>query len=174
MLLVAPLVFRAPEGPAAVCAGGRRPARWPSAPRASLGASSFLRVLLVAPRVFRALEGPAAVCAGGRRPPAGRPRCELRSARRSSCVCCLWLHGCSGRRRARPPARLGDFASLGAASRSPPVPFGPSGALHTGGAGSLIGALSWSPVGTRRHRTGVASTPRLPHCLPFWCNALPG
>ena len=33
-------MFRAPEGPAAVCAGGRRPARWPSAPRASLGASS--------------------------------------------------------------------------------------------------------------------------------------
>ena len=43
-----------------MCAGGRRPARWPSAPRASLGASSFLRVLLVAPRVFWALEGPAA------------------------------------------------------------------------------------------------------------------
>jgi len=27
LVLVAPLVFRAPEGPAAVCAGGRRPAR---------------------------------------------------------------------------------------------------------------------------------------------------
>ena len=27
MLLVAPLVFRAPEAPAAVCTGGRRPAR---------------------------------------------------------------------------------------------------------------------------------------------------
>ena len=53
-------MFRALSGPAAVCAGGRRPARWPSAPRASLGASSFLRVLLVAPRVFWALEGPAA------------------------------------------------------------------------------------------------------------------
>ena len=38
-LLVVPLVFRAPEGPAAVCAGGRRPAREPSALRASLGAS---------------------------------------------------------------------------------------------------------------------------------------
>ena len=60
MLLVALLVFRALSGPAAVCAGGWRPARWPSAPRASLGASSFLRVLLVAPRVFRALSGPAA------------------------------------------------------------------------------------------------------------------
>ena len=38
--LVAPRVFRAPEGSAAVCAGGRRPAREPSALRASLGASS--------------------------------------------------------------------------------------------------------------------------------------
>ena len=40
LVLVAPLVFRAPEGPAAVCAGGRRPARESSALRASLGASS--------------------------------------------------------------------------------------------------------------------------------------
>ena len=39
-LLVAPRVFRAPSGPAAVCAGVRRPAREPSALRASLGASS--------------------------------------------------------------------------------------------------------------------------------------
>ena len=39
-LLVAPRVFRAPEATAAVCAGGRRPARESSAPRASLGASS--------------------------------------------------------------------------------------------------------------------------------------
>ena len=40
---VAPLVFRAPRvvsGRAALCARGRRPARSPSAPRASLGASS--------------------------------------------------------------------------------------------------------------------------------------
>ena len=35
-----PPVFRASEGPAAVCAGGRRPAREPPALRASLGASS--------------------------------------------------------------------------------------------------------------------------------------
>ena len=54
------LLFRELEGPAAVCAGGWGPARWPSALRASLGASSFLRVLLVAPRVFWAPEGPAA------------------------------------------------------------------------------------------------------------------
>ena len=44
LLLVAPLVFRAPEAPAAVCAGGRRPAR---------------SALFVAPLVFRAPEGPA-------------------------------------------------------------------------------------------------------------------
>jgi len=50
-----PLVFRASSGPAAVCAGGRRPARSPSAPRASLGASS---------------RSPARPC---RRPPAPRP-----------------------------------------------------------------------------------------------------
>ena len=38
-MLAAPRVFRAPEGPAAVRAGGRRPARESSALRASLGAS---------------------------------------------------------------------------------------------------------------------------------------
>ena len=53
---------------------------------------------------------------------------------------CLWLHGCSGRRRDRPPARLGVLTSFGAAPRSPPVPSGPSGALHTCGAGSLFGS----------------------------------
>ena len=55
-------------------------------------------------------------------------------ARRLSCCCCLWCRWCSGRRRARPPARLGGLISFGAAPRSPPVPSGPSGALHTGGA----------------------------------------
>ena len=53
----------------------------------------------------------------------------------------MWPHGCSGHRRARPPARLGDLTTFGAAPRSPPVPSGPSGALHTGGAGSLMCAL---------------------------------
>ena len=46
----------------------------------------------------------------------------------------VWPHGCSGRRRARPPARLGVLTSLCAAPRSPPVPSGPSGALRTSGA----------------------------------------
>ena len=69
--LVAPRVFRAPEGPAAVCAGGR----WPAS----------LMVLLVAPRVFRAPEGPAAREA--RRPHfvrrrASKPARALRTLRR--------------------------------------------------------------------------------------------
>ena len=57
-----------------------------------------------------------AVCAGGRRP---------------SCLCCLWPHGCSGRRRARPPARS-PHASLRLgvvdleARPCPPVPPAPS------------------------------------------------
>ena len=60
---------------------------------------------------------------------------------------CLWPHGCSGRRRPRPPARLGDLTSFGAAPRSPPVPSGPSDALHTCGAWLRRG---WRPVGPAR------------------------
>ena len=71
------------------------------------------------------LDGPGrCVC----RWAAVRPR-----AVRAAC-CCLWCRWCSGRRRARPPARSphASFARSGR-SRSPPVPSGPSGALHTGG-----------------------------------------
>ena len=68
-------------------------------------------------------------------------------------LCCLWLRWCSGRRRARPPARLGDLTSFGAAPRSPPVPSGPSGALHTSGAWSLFGSS------TRRQKPGQALPP---------------
>ena len=77
---------------------------------------------------------------------------------------CLWHHGCSGRRRPRPPARLGVLTSFGAAPRSPPVPSGPSGALHTSGAWSLIGASSRSPA-----------RPRAPAAEPtpnFACNSV--
>ena len=66
------------------------------------------------PRVFRAPDGPAVW------------------------PCCLWPRWCFGRRRAWPPARLGVLTLFGAAPRSPPVPSGPSGALHTGGAWSLM------------------------------------
>ena len=73
-------------------------------------------------------------CAVGGGPPASRPRREPFAR----VGCCLWRRWCSGRRMARPPARLGDLTSFGAAPRSPPVPSGPSGALHTGGAWSLM------------------------------------
>ena len=58
--------------------------------------------VLVAPLVFRVPEGPAVgpgclVCPWA----VARPR-----AVRAAC-CCLWPRWCSGRRRARPPARLG-------------------------------------------------------------------
>ena len=70
---------------------------------------------------------------------------------------CLWHHGCSGRRRPRPPARLGVLTSFGAAPRSPPVPSGPSGALHTSDAWSLFGASSRSPA--RPHHRPRAPQP---------------
>ena len=77
-------------------------------------AGECLSQVSVVPLMFRATR-----CARGRLP---------------SCLCCLWPHGCSRRRRPRPPARLGVLTSFVAAPRSPPVPSGPSGALHTGGA----------------------------------------
>ena len=66
---------------------------------------------------------------------------------------CLWRRWCSGRRRARPPARLGGLTSFGAVPRSPPVPSGPSGALHTGGAcvaDVWLNASARSPARPRR------------------------
>ena len=76
----------------------------------------------------------------------------------------VWRRWCSRRRRPRPPTRLGDLTSFGAAPRSPPVPSGPSGALHTSGAGSLFGSstrrLEARPgPATHRHRS-LASTSR--------------
>ena len=82
------------------------------------------------------LLGRAAVCAGGRRPARW-------------CGVAVWPRWCSGRRRPRPPARLGALTSFGAAPRSPPVPSGPSGALHTSGArcaDDWLGASSRSPA----------------------------
>ena len=74
---------------------------------------------------------------------------------RGSASCCLWRCWCSGRLRARPPARS-PHASLtvrSGRSRSPPVPSGPSGALHAGGAcvaGVSLGASSRSRARLRR------------------------
>ena len=82
------------------------------------------------------------------------------------CLYCLWCRWCSGRRRPRPPARLGDLTSFGAAPRSPPVPSGPSGALHTGGAcvaGASLGASSRSPARPRRRRPAPRPGPATAH-----------
>ena len=98
-------------GRAALYARGRRPAREPSAPRASLGAS---------PRSpARPRHRPRAPQPG----PAGLAAASNRAALGMT----------------RPPARLGGLTSFGAAPRSPPVPSGPSGALHTCGAWCVAG-----------------------------------
>ena len=76
--------------------------------------------------------------------------------------CCLWPRWCSGRRRVRPPARLGALTSFGAAPRSPPVPSGPSGTLHTGGAVSLTCACASARCPARpRH------CPLISHVIPL-------
>ena len=68
---------------------------------------------------------------------------------------------CSGRRRAQPPARLGDLTSFGTAPRSSPVPSGPSGAVHTSGALLLMCGLVCrlaalpGPAAARVHRRGL-------------------
>ena len=89
-------------------------------------------VLLVAARVFRAPEVPAAREA--RRPHvvrrrASKPARALRSLRR---LPHQWR-------------RVAD-RRLGVVSRSPAMPSGPSGAFHTGGAGSLMCALRVDPL----------------------------
>ena len=79
---------------------------------------------------------------------------------------CLWPRWCSGRRRARPPARLGDLTSFGAAPRSPPVPSGPSGALHTGGAcGSGVPGQAPPPPTSTAARPSDPPAPSTPAAL---------
>ena len=93
------------------------------------------------------LTEPPGPCGAGRFCRLLRRWCSVQLSQGSG-LDCLWPHGCSGRRRARPPARLGVLTSFGAAPRSPPVPSGPSGALHAGGAwraGVWTGASFRSP-----------------------------
>ena len=92
----------------------------------------------------------------------------------ASYFCCLLRRWCSGRRRARPPAMLGGLTSLGAAPRSPPVPSGPSGTLHTGGACGAdvwLGASARCPA--RPPSTGTAAklagSPGAFHTCGAWC-----
>ena len=126
----------------------------------------LLSLVLVAPLVFRAppvVSGRAARCARGRRPT--REPSVPRAFGPPNWWCCLWPYGCCGRRMARPPARLGGLTSLGAAPRSPPVPSGPSGALHTGGACGAdvwLGASARCPARSRRPRAPQPSSLVLP------------
>ena len=76
--------------------------------------------------------------------------------------CAVWPRWCSGRRRARPPARLGGLTSFGAAPRSPPVPSGPSGALHTSGACRCEWSAWPGPAATHRHRGRSLRCPPAP------------
>ena len=80
----------------------------------------------------------------------------------------MWRRWCSGRRRARPPARLGVLTAFGAAPRSPPVPSGPSGALHTSGAVSLCVAerVGSKPGQAPPPPTGTAARPPHPRLGP--------
>ena len=97
LLLVDPRVFRAPSGPAAVCAGGRRPAREPSALRASLGASP------------RSPAGPR------RRPPGPR---QIPPAPFTPAALCRWsVTGCVASKPGRVP-RLDVFPILSFACNS--------------------------------------------------------
>ena len=110
-------------------------------------------------------------CAVGSGPPASRPRREPFAR----VGCCLWHRWCSGRRMARPPARLGNLTSFGAAPRSPPVPSGPSGTLHTGGACCCVlpgqapppptGTAAWPLLGPRRSPPDLRPSPSLPSFL---------
>ena len=112
--------------------------------------------------------GPDRSPAAARRPPIGRGACVLsgRSRRRprapqpGSLTCCLLPRWCSGRRMGRPPARLGGLTSFVAGPRSPPVPSGPSGALHIGAACRCV-----LPGRSRRR-------PRVPRPGPLHCAGL--
>ena len=110
-VLVAPLVFREPR---ARPPDLRQPVASPDLrPPRGLPARS--------PSALRASLGASA------RSPA-RP-CRPRGGLQSGEAC-----ACEWPTLARPPARLGDLTSFGAAPRIPPVPSGPSDALRTGGA----------------------------------------
>ena len=105
----------------------------------------------------------------GVRIPLAPPQADIRSRMSVFCMpgrwcgaCCRW---CSGRRRARPPARLGPHFVRRVVSKpgqAPPPPTGtaawpsvPSGALHTGGTWCTDGVRS--PA--RPHRRPPALRP---------------
>ena len=128
---VRPPAWCALLGRAAWCARGRRPAREPSALRASLGASSRSPA--------RPRRRPRAPQPG---PPAPRP-------------CCFVACGTAGVLAPSGPAAreiaTHEPSARSGRSRSPPWPSGPSGALHTGVACVAVcgGASPRSPARPR-------------------------
>ena len=136
---VAPRVLRASEAPAAVCAGGRRPAREPSAPRASLGAS---------PR------SPARPC---HRPPAPRPGLSGTPAPSAPAVS-VAVRGQCGR-----PLRLSNFARNSPWATSnhelASLQLQRLWAVSKSDRRKLCASFAWlAPVTARRHR-GKAPRP---------------
>ena len=148
LLLVAPLVFRAPSGPAAVCAGGRRPAREPSAPRASLGAS------------------PRSPARPRRRPPAPR---QIPPAPFTPAAPALLVRRLARRLEARPgPATAHGCRSQALRTlRCPPHQWGRV-------ADVWLGASSRSPARPRRRlrRRSLAPCLEAFPILSFACNSL--
>ena len=152
---VAPRVFRAPEAPAAVCAGGRRPARETSALRASLGASP-------------------------RSPARPRRRPSISHVIPLRLVQTLNLHrwNCNVFGVSQKMTTINYVRNLGGGSvvaarrhrsQAPPSPTGtaagPSGALHTSGAWCAdwwFGASSRSPARPRRRPPAPRQIPPAP------------
>ena len=139
---------------------------WAAARPRAVRAASFARRVVSKPG--QAPPPPTGTAAR----PYRRPQPTGAAAVRAAC-CCLWPRWCSGRRRPRPPARLGVLTSFGAAPRSPPVPSGPSGALHTSGAGALMCGSAFrleawpGPAAAHGHRSlAFRSLRRPPH---QWC-----
>ena len=130
---------------AALCARGRRPARSPSAPRASLGASSRSPARPCRhPRAPQHCPPAPFTPAGLRQPPIGR-----------YLVCSAGVPGAFGPGRPpdlRPPRGLparsppAPRASLGASSRSPARPCRPRGVLQSGGTWCAP-LVFWAPSG---------------------------
>ena len=171
-------------GRAALCARGRRPAREPSAPRASLGASA------------RCPARPR------RRPPAPRQLPPAPSTPvGSSWLCCsarrlearpdpAAAHGHRGRSLRRPPRQWGwvadgrVFSTRGQAppplsnfARNSPVTLS-NNEFRSLELQRFQSLLKLRPIELRaklRGRRLVSAMAReLVHCLPIWCNALSG
>ena len=161
-----------PAGRAAWCAGGRRSFCFllvaPTDLRPPHGGLQLVGVPVCCPARPRRPRGALHIGAACRCVLSGRSRRRPRAPQSGSPTCCLLPRWCSGRRMARPPARLGGLTSFVAAPRSPPVPSGPSGALHTGAACRCV-----LPGRSRRrprvpqpgplHRAGLASSGHFPH-----------